>query len=219
LFKWKKPALLLSVAIFALFSSAVIFAYDDRTKEILQAAFEQISMDTETSQQLVAVNGEPNIAELGDIKITQERFIFYKANLDLMREINKDAKIPEYTDEELIENLVKKDLMVNYAKSIGITIDSYEIDQVIEYEKSMLDNLTDNEMIKVLMENRIKITGMTEEEFWRSDIPRNEYEKAFYTNKLMARLLENKVIEDISGLANFENELLAENRSLLKINP
>lgn len=65
-------------------------------------------------------------------------------------------------------------------------------------------------LIREIMNQRIKLTGLSEEEFWDSDLVFKEYEKTLYIDKLYNKLISEKVIDDIRGFEEFQNKLLEE---------
>lgn len=68
------------------------------------------------------------------------------------------------------------------------------------------------------MDQRIKLTGLSEEEFWDSDLVFKEYEKTLYIDKLYNKLIGEKVINDIQGFEEFQINLLKEYKNSHSIN-
>lgn len=65
-------------------------------------------------------------------------------------------------------------------------------------------------LIREIMHQRINLTGLSEEEFWDSDLVFEEYEKALYIDKLYNKLIAEKTINDIQGFEEYQNNLLEE---------
>lgn len=155
-----------------------------------------------------------------DIEISKSEFDSYKVNIKLMNQLNatsdnssdKTANLP--TDQELLDEMLKKRISVQHAKEIGITVTEGEVKEVINREKSMLNSeevdAQNQAIIREIMDQRIKLTGLSEEEFWDNDLVFKEYEKTLYIDKLYNKLIGEKVINDIQGFEEFQNNLLNE---------
>ncbi|MEK5476966.1 SurA N-terminal domain-containing protein [Paenibacillus sp. FSL R5-0407] len=164
----------------------------------------------------------------GDIVISKPEFDFYKVNIKLMNQLNatldnssdKIASLPR--DQELIDEMLKKRISVQHAKEIGITVTEGEVKEVINREKNMLNSeevdAQNQAIIREIMDQRIKLTGLSEEEFWDSDLVFKEYEKTLYIDKLYNKLIGEKVINDIQGFEEFQINLLKEYKNSHSIN-
>lgn len=150
------------------------------------------------------------ITMAGDIEISESEFEFYKANIKLINQLNKaegnfsfQTGIP--SDQELVDEMLKKRLSVQYARNSGITVDEDEIIEVVNREKSILNSsnldIENQALIQEIMKQRIKLTGLSEEDFWKSDFVHKEYESVLYIDKLFKDLMEK---EEISNIQDFE---------------
>lgn len=150
------------------------------------------------------------ITMAGDIEISESEFEFYKANIKLINQLNEaegnfsfQTGIP--SDQELVDEMLKKRLSVQYARNSGITVDEDEIIEVVNREKSILNSsnldIENQALIQEIMKQRIKLTGLSEEDFWKSDFVHKEYESVLYIDKLFKDLMEK---EEISNIQDFE---------------
>ncbi|RXZ82981.1 hypothetical protein EBB07_08720 [Paenibacillaceae bacterium] len=113
---------------------------------------------------------EAAIAKGPGFEITNDRFLFYKHHAELMYDLdNKDISIP--SDRELLNELITSDLAVVQAKELGITVTHEEVNEYIAEQRLFLKAYDpkdpDQALIANLMENRIRITGLSEESFGR----------------------------------------------------
>ncbi|RIX51211.1 hypothetical protein D3P08_17190 [Paenibacillus nanensis] len=159
------------------------------------------------------------VAEGPDIKITQERFLFYKANLELQNELHP-ATSSLMTDGEMLDVLIKKELAVLDAIKRGIAVTESEIEEAIRYQRDTLEHATgeDGEFVQDLMKNRIRMTGMSEDQFWTSELIKDEYRKSIYLGKIFTALKSEGQIHDMKGFAKYEDDLLQSQRETLVIN-
>ncbi|BFH65377.1 hypothetical protein [Paenibacillus azoreducens] len=156
-----------------------------------------------------------------DFQISKQEFIFYKSNLELINKLqNHQISI---SDDALIDNMVKKKLTVSYAKNLGLKVTPEEVDAVIERERSSLSDSSikgrNNETVRELMKQRIRITGLSEDEFWNSDQTKKEYEKALLIGKLFDKLAaEGKIGKEGADFESFQKNLLESSVGKLTIN-
>lgn len=157
------------------------------------------------------------ITMAGDIEISESEFEFYKANIKLINQLNKaegnfsfQTGIP--SDQELVDEMLKKRLSVQYARNSGITVDEDEIIEVVNREKSILNSsnldIENQALIQEIMKQRIKLTGLSEEDFWKSDFVQKEYESVLYIDKLFKDLIEKEEISNIQDFEKFQIHLL-----------
>lgn len=183
-------------------------------KQLIENAFDELKDQNNSMSKSNFVVSE------GDIEISKSEFDFYKVNIKLINQLNatldsssyKIASLP--TDQELIDEMLKKRISVQHAKETGITVTEGEVKEVINREENMLNSeevdAQNQAIIREIMDQRIKLTGLSEEEFWDSDLVFKEYENTLYIDKLYNKLIGEKVINDIQGFEEFQNNLLKE---------
>lgn len=183
-------------------------------KQLIENAFGELKDQNSTmSKSNFIISG-------GDIEISKSEFYFYKVNIKLINQLNATLDSTSYTiaslptDQELIDEMLKKRISVQHSKEIGITVTEGEVKEVINREESMLNSeevdAQNQAIIREIMDQRIKLTGLSEEEFWDSDLVFKEYENTLYIDKLYNKLIGEKVIGDIQGFEEFQNNLLKE---------
>lgn len=126
------------------------------------------------------------VAEIDGITIDKERFLFYKANIELTYALNGNKQVPD--DNELLNNLIQEDRIVQKAIQRGITVSDQELQEAIDDQRELYENYEpldkDQELIHELMSNRIRITGLSDNEFWASELVKDGYRKAILKSKL-----------------------------------
>ncbi|MDR6550938.1 SurA N-terminal domain-containing protein [Paenibacillus qinlingensis] len=125
-------------------------------------------------------------------------------------------------DNVLVDDMIKKELLVKQAKKAGIQVSAEEVSNLIKRERAAIDNtnyLDENtETVKEIMKNRIRITGLSEDDFWNSNEIKTEYEKAILSGKLYDQLTQQGKIKSIQEFENFKDDLLNKSKSSLTIN-
>ncbi|WP_027084218.1 hypothetical protein [Cohnella panacarvi] len=154
-----------------------------------------------------------------DFSITNDRYVFFKKNLELIHEIGHNG--PLMTENEMIRALSKKELVFHYAQNQGIKVSEQEINDAIAEQKRKLYEVPDTsdsaEVIREIMKQRIAITGLNSEEFWKSDFTRNEYLKSITIGKLYSEMLADKKMKSYEDFDAFQNRLYDENVSKIQI--
>lgn len=204
----------LLIAIVPTITASYNSSVSSKEKEIIANTFN--SIQNEINQDLK----NKNIAIGKGFDITYERFIFYKKNIEM---VNALSKMTNYlTDEELLNNLLTKDFAIQEAKNLGITVTKSEIEESIKFQKELLNNPEikgdSKELVQEIMKKRIEITGLTEDEFWESDIVKNGYEDALYLDKLYSQLLSIGEVENMEEFSNYQDNLFNLHKKSVEIN-
>lgn len=198
-----------------LLTTSVLYSQSSIPKDDIKKGFDEIQASLGQQH----LQSEPLVEGAG-IKIPAERFIFFKKNAELVNSLQSNSFQTAVTnDEDIINELIATDLSLQYAKNLGLNATTEEIDNAIEYERAALDDPDPaNNFVKEIMENRIRITGLSEDEFWESEETRYNYEKAIIIGKLATKLIDDGEIQDISEFSDFQKDLLNATKSKLKIN-
>lgn len=213
----KKYILIPIVIISLVLVSSVLNASSAIPTKQIQEGFDNIKANLEK----LKPNEAALLVEGDDIQISVKRFIFYKSSLELINSLqSEEEKKLHLSDNEIIDVLVAEDLAVQYAKGLGLTASEQEIEDVIELERKNLkqNNDPDNDLVREFMANRIRITGLTEDEFWKSDEAKKNYEKSILLGKLVTKLIEDGTIKDMNEFNIFKKELLESKKKRLQIN-
>lgn len=184
-------------------------------RETIQKGFDTIRSKLD----LLGLKKDQILVHGGGIEIPLERFVFYRENVDLISQLGPYAQ-PKLSDEAILDNMIKDELAVQYAKALGLNVSPQEVDDVVQLQRSLLEQTDDQNgyVIKELMANRIKITGLTEDQFWNSSEVREMYEKALLRSKLANKLVEEGTIKDVMDFTRFKENLYAEKKGDLHIN-
>lgn len=212
LFLGMAALLVLGTAIYAVQNDSGV---TEKAKQLIQQTFHTISNEPIADELLV--EGE-------NVEISLERFIFYKHNVELINELNKlnGYEGKPFSDRELIYELIKKDLTVQYAKEQGIEVSEDEVTNYIEEQRKWLYDPNvpgeNKKIVQELMANRIKLTGLTEDEYWKSEDTRLEYEKVLYIHKVIGELMEQGKVKAPADFERFQDELLQKHQDKFEVN-
>ncbi len=125
-------------------------------------------------------------------------------------------------DRELLDRMVKKLLFVQQGIERGVTVSDDEIDEFIAGQRDMFANYNpDNEeerLLKAVFENRIRITGLSDTEFWQSDEARQSYFEAIVYSKYSDTLISEGTIEDRKEIDGYIDELFKKSKRKLVYN-
>lgn len=221
----RKVTLITSVILFIMIMTvSIVSANLDTTKSLISKSFDELKIKLEqiNNAQSLTITPETTVAEItnSDIAINKEEFVFYKHNVDLTNTLSNNSA--SLSNEQLIDNLLINELTAQEALKQGVTVSEAELDEAIKYQRDAYNNFTptnkDQEIVMELMKNRIRITGLTEEEFWNSDFVRESYRKSILGGKLMYELLSKGTLTDISDFQNYQRELLDEVREKIIYN-
>lgn len=190
------------------------------TTGIIASASPQISidnlfreMDAELNKQKI-ISDSAEIANVQGVKITALDFRQYKANVNFVEKSN--GQLTNKTELDLLNEMIKRELTVQYALDNGISVSEDEISIYIdEIRKALKD--APNEA-KEVQRNLIKKSGLSEEEYWRSEDTRNLYRRWILINKLIEQKYisgEFKTPEDFNA---FQETLLTKFRNKIQIN-
>ncbi|MFD0716295.1 SurA N-terminal domain-containing protein [Paenibacillus sp. GCM10027626] len=218
--KSKKPlGFLLSLFLVAVVSVSAIYADAPFSKKEIAAGFDKIQANLEHAKNL-----KTNVvAEGNGVQISMEDFIFYKGSLELSNSLQTDksaAAATKLSDQQIVENLISTALTAKRATELGLTVSDEEIDMVIAKEREALQmkNDPDNDMVRELMTNRIRITGLTEDEFYSSDYVRNKYAESILIGKLYDKLHDEKTINDMQDFLQYKQNLFKAGKTSVSIN-
>lgn len=127
------------------------------------------------------------LATFDTIKISVEEFVFYKSNIIMIAKLNH-MDIPD--NQTLLNHMLMNRLAAYEAVKQGIHVSNEEIQQEIDFQREVYENygnaLSEQEKeVMEIMKNRIRITGLSEDEFWESDFVKENYKEALLDGKLM----------------------------------
>ncbi|GGG15198.1 SurA N-terminal domain-containing protein [Paenibacillus abyssi] len=168
--------------------------------DAIKAQLDQLKKDKENTDVVAMVDGAA---------IDKEKFVFYKLNAELTHALRGKENVPD--DKTLLDNMINDELALQQAIQLGITASEEEVNDEIAYQRSVIENekpASENEFVLKLMQNRIRITGVTDDEFWTSDCVRNEYKNAILRGKLMTELIQDGTVKDFEDYYAYKNDLV-----------
>lgn len=167
------------------------------------------STETRSGKSTKGKTNAANVAEVGGMAIDQEQFIFYKANFLLLNAVQRNTPVP--SDRELLNNLIKEELVVEQAIQQGITATDEEINEVIQYESNTYETFKptdkDQEAALEFMTNRIKVSGLQDDGFWKSDIVKDATRKSVLSGKYMSESIDNGKFKDVDEFMTYQQKL------------
>lgn len=207
----KKIWIILSIVSVTILLSAAIYADSPVPKEQIKTGFDKVKEQVNQQKLFKDTTGiEIPLVKGEGFQISAKDFSFYKGNLELLYKLDK--KPLRLDDSNLIDEMVKKELLVKRAEKLGMTVSKQEVDSVIEKERNAFNDPAisgkNNDTVKEIMKNRIRITGFSDDEFWNSEDIRKQYEKSIIIGKLYDHLISTKEIKDMQDFLQYQNTLL-----------
>lgn len=202
--QWMVIAGCAGMAVILFWIASAITAKQTYDQAAIKHGFDEIELKVNQQRFM-----EAQKTELGSWTVTPEQFLFYKLNLQLFHTIqNTLDSMPD--DELLLDNLLKEKLVAQKALELGITVEDQEVENYIAEQKNLYEQFVpENQDIAYdFMKNRIRITGLSEEEFWSSSALRNKYYEALLGSKLMMKLLEDGTLDKPEQFNSYKQELL-----------
>jgi hypothetical protein len=140
------------------------------------------------------------IATVNGSKILVKDFVFYKANLEFIWKMN-GVKVNK-SNMDLLTDMIKEKLLVQYAVENGYSVTKEEVDSYIQDMRNHLIQPDFPKDLKEVMQNRIKLSGLTEEEFWKNSEIVNIYKDYLLKVKVAQKLSMNgddyiKIIDNL----------------------
>ncbi|MCP1306109.1 hypothetical protein [Paenibacillus tyrfis] len=191
---------------------------------IISSSFDDLKAKLEQEKNSKNLASTTPLVQGEDFQISRQDFIFYKSNMDMINKLQNNKIAPSsISDDALIDEMVLKELTVNHAKKLGLQVSPQEVDAVIQQERTLLNDPSitgeNNETVREIMKHRIRITGLSEDEFWKSKETKKEYEKALLTGKLFDKLVaEGKIEKDGASFGVFQKSLLESSKGKVTVN-
>lgn len=155
------------------------------------------------------------IAEGPGFKITAKELKFYKANEEASAKLQNQTTARSNSD--LLKDLIEKQLVIQYAKDQGLSVSKEEVTKYIEQLRIQLNQASTPQDIKDLKENRIRISGLTENEYWTSAETLKNYENFLLITKLTDKLTAEGKLKNPQDYKNFQDKLWNQSQSKIKI--
>lgn len=125
----------------------------------------------------------------------------------------------KYTNPDILEKMIKERLVVEYAKKQGLSVTNDEIEAYIKQVRSQLHSEEAPADIKEMMKNRIRISGLSEDQFYASPEIIQSYERMLYSTKVAELLLsQGKLVNPAQDFEKFQAELWDTSKDTIRIN-
>lgn len=216
---------LTAIAAVLLLAWSIVSAAGETADKQISNAFDDLKLKLDKLEQ-DGTGGRDHadaVAEIRNegISIGQEQFLFYKQNLELVHTLSGIGSPPD--EKQMIENLLLDELTAREALKLGITVTEEELDQLVEFQKEAYHQAEPadekGKLALTLMKNRIRITGLTEEQFWNSDTVRKGYEKALLGSKLLSQLQSQEMVTSREQFESYQQQLLDQVRHQVVYHP
>ncbi|QCT01815.1 hypothetical protein E6C60_1097 [Paenibacillus algicola] len=208
------------VCALAMMLSMVSASSNNSNSKLISQSFDEMKVTIDKIDKISAVQNQ-NLASFDTLKVDVEDFIFYKANAQLVAKL-KSTEVP--SDQYLIDNMLKDKLTAYEAIQQGITVSDEEVQKEIDFQRDVFENQMDLSSPEVqdiydMMKNRIRITGLSEEEFWKADFVKQGYKDALLEGKLMNSLRgDDRTFETIEDFQKYKEELLTKYKDKVRLN-
>ncbi|CAM3508225.1 MULTISPECIES: SurA N-terminal domain-containing protein [Paenibacillus] len=190
-------------------------SYTEDTRRLVRETFDSI----QSIQERIRNQGLSSwMIKTDEVRISLAEYVLTMKSKELIHALNPLTEKPSNekpsnekpsnekpSDEEVLRHMITEALTVHHAKEIGITVTPEEVRDVIDLQMRAMkdtDPKTSAEQLTLyIMEQRIRITGLSEEDFWNSEELYSAYEAAIYMNKLRRHILAD---EDLNGMESYE---------------
>ncbi|MEC0205371.1 hypothetical protein P4H39_22445 [Paenibacillus lautus] len=178
----------------------------ESNKQIIREAFDSVKV---LQDKLQNHPSPTRVVDKEDVKISLSEFVLARKNRDLIYALNQVQEIP--SDAVLLQEMVITQLTANYAKQSGTVVSPEEVRDAIDFQKAALNEADPNDenhrLIRYIMENRVRISGKTEEEFWSSDEVYQGYETSLYKSKLIESILSDESMKGMDSYYELQEKL------------
>jgi hypothetical protein len=200
----RKKRILISIAIcIAIFPTAGYSYYNDYS---ISDLFAEIKLKMEHPP---IDNNQVLVTYKSENYIIAKEFVLYKANMEGIAKINGVSF--HKTNKEILDEILGNKLFYQYAVDQGYTVSMKEIEDHIEEMRHALFVSDKQQEVKEFIAHIVNLTGLTEEEYWKSP----EVIQAFRELLIENKLFKNGFLHDI---ASFKKELISKNKNSLHIN-
>lgn len=174
-------------------------AFTEDNKRLVRDTFDSIQS---IQHQIRNQELSPWKIKTDEVRISLAEYVFTMKSKELIHALNQWNEKP--SGEEVLQHMITEALTVHHAKQTGITVTQEEVRDMINMQmRAMKDTgpkTSAEQLTLYIMEQRIRITGLSEEDFWNSEELYSAYEAAIYTNKLMGHILAD---EDLKGMDSY----------------
>lgn len=154
------------------------------------------------------------IVEYSGIKITTDEFHQYRTNVKLMDRYHETEHLR--SNEQMIEAMIKQQLVLQYAKKKGIVVSDQEVRQYMDQQRNILEQAPQE--VQEFRDHVIKAKRLTKELYWSSPELIEDYRNWMLHDKLAEHLADTGEIENIFSFGDFGEKLWQQHKSNVTIN-
>ncbi|GAE05674.1 hypothetical protein JCM10914_1788 [Paenibacillus sp. JCM 10914] len=147
-----------------------------------------------------------------EVQISLEEYVMAKNNKALIWALNELEEKP--SDDEQLQEMIADRLLASHAKQSGIEVTPDEVHEALDQQRTMLRavDVTDpnHQAILYIMEQRLLMTGLSEEEFWNSEEVYNSYEQSLYITKLSQQIRSDGNLKGMNSYDELRDQLLTD---------
>ncbi|GIP36002.1 hypothetical protein [Paenibacillus sp. J2TS4] len=194
--KRTKWIVIISIALTVLVTGSALYA---NNMPSIDEMFIAIDNQVESAPDIV-------IAEGPDFEVYSKDFALFKANLEFSEKMNSVEM--DRTDKDIIDEIIKEALVVNLARKEGLSVSGEEIEEYITQLRGLVDDTEQDPVMKQIRDNLVKMSGLPEDEYWKSEEITKKYEKVLLIQKFVRKLAEEGKIETVDDFLNFKEKLI-----------
>ena len=195
--KKKKYLLLSSVAVLflAIFGSSLAFSNYISIPDFFKSKEEK----------LLQIDENEFIVQSEEFTISLKQFVEYKENILLIHELNNFPY--SLTDADLVNQMIKDELLYMEAKKANISIDKEDVENYISELRLGLAEL--NDPIQNEIEAQLaKSLQVNLDEYYKHPVTLAKYERLLTEDEFVQTLYERGILNDQYTIEMYENDLL-----------
>lgn len=165
----------------------------------------------------------PPLIDQNGIRITAAEFITHRTNVSWIQDLF-DGKTVEtvVAKEQILGDLLGAKLIEREAREQGLVADNEALNTLIEaekrnYEALSIDNDVEEAWTKVLLDNRIRITGQSVEDYFASEEVRAQYEGQLLSSQLYLSLVKIGKVNNAEEWVDYVARLVENNKECCSI--
>ncbi|BBI32403.1 SurA N-terminal domain-containing protein [Cohnella abietis] len=141
------------------------------------------------------------IAKVGSKEITYKEFRENSENVKMFEK--KAGASLNRSNNDILNDMIKKQLTVQYAIEKGIVVSDEEVQSYANEQREALQTVS--EEAKEALKNLINISGLSENEYWKSDVLLSKYRNWIIINKLIE---SDNSLYTLEAFNSFQESLL-----------
>ena len=179
------------------------------SKDLMRDMIEYRQQDTG------AVDSSAVVVESNHFVITHRQYMDYKESLMFIHQMNEIPFI--LTDEEIINRMIEREVLIQYARNQQFVVTKDEIEAYALQTKEAVEQSEMADIHKIHLDLAKKLNVSLENYFTHPKVLK-EYENILMTNQVIDQLIDEGTLTETFTIANFAEELRKEDRYSTSIN-